>query len=62
MAHLQETEPRRRADGSIDSSFYIARAEAIRRRDLKRLGKRLLGFLAACAGLLWALQSRKSQV
>lgn len=61
MAHLQEVEPRRRADGSIDTDFYAARADAIRRKDQKWLGKRLFKLLTGCAEHLRALQTRKSR-
>jgi hypothetical protein len=52
MAYLQETEIRRRADGSIDTAFYVARAESRRR------GKSILRLMAACT-MIWRASKRR---
>ena len=52
MTHPQGMAIRRRADGSIDTGHYVARAEAIHRADTKRRWKNLLRLLKRVAALL----------
>jgi len=47
LANLRQTGIRRRADGAIDTAFYVANARAIRRADLQRCGRSLLKLLRA---------------
>ena len=60
MAHLQETEIRRRADGSIDTGFYLARAKVMRLAELRRHGKSLFRLMAACAAHWRASRRRRA--
>lgn len=60
MTHFRDPEIRRRADGSIDTGFYAARAEAMRRIDRKRRCKRLLRLPAACMAILRGFRGWKS--
>lgn len=58
MAYLQETEIRRRADGSIDTAFYVARAEAMRKAESRRRGKSIFRLMAACS-MIWRASKRR---
>lgn len=46
MAQLWENEIRRRADGSIDTGFYAARADALRKAEIGETGRRLSALVA----------------
>lgn len=46
MARIQEHEIRRRADGSIDTGFYAARADTLRRTEITKTGDRLAALFA----------------
>jgi hypothetical protein len=54
MAQLRQHEIRRRADGSIDTGFYAARAGALRRAKIAETGRRfgaLVARLKAALGM-----------
>lgn len=46
MARIQEHEIRRRADGSIDTGFYAARAQALRKAEIAETRRRLGALVA----------------
>lgn len=46
MAQVRQHEIRRRADGSIDTGFYAARAQALRRAEIAQAGRRLGALVA----------------
>ena len=58
MAPLQETETRRRADGSIDIGFYAERAEAMRKVELRLKGRSIFRPMAAGA-MFWRTPKRR---
>ena len=55
MESLRQAQIRRRADGTIDTGFYTARARAMRSADLQRRGQALRRLASACARGLLAL-------
>lgn len=46
MAQVRQHEIRRRPDGSIDTGFYNARAQALRKAEITKTGRRLAALVA----------------